>query len=144
MKLLNFNQPHQLFWGSTFLIWLAVLLIPTEAIDLQIHDTYFVIAYYHWAMLFTIVLGGIGFLYWFFRKKSMIRWMTIFHVLITIIPIVGLFIWYGFPEAGNIGSYIQGDRISRIIGFWITFLLFLLGQIFFIINLLRALFKSSE
>lgn len=142
MKLPPFKQPYQLFLGSILVIWLAVLLLPSEAIDIQFHDTYFVIGYHHWALLLTIILGGIGLLYWFFQEKRMIRWMTIFHVLITIIPMVGLFIWYGFPAEGNIGSYIQADRISRIIGYWIIFLLFLLGQIFFIINLLRALFKN--
>jgi len=142
MKLLNFNKPYQLFWGSTILLWLVVLVMPIEAIDLQIHDTYIVIAYHHWALLLTIILGGIGFLYWFFREKGMIRWMTIFHALTTIIPIVGLFIWSGFPDNGREGNYIQMDRISRVIGYWIVLLLFLLGQIFFIINLLRVLFKK--
>ncbi len=144
MKPLNFNQPHQLFWASILLIWLAVLCLPTEAIDIQIHDTYFVIAYYHWALFLTIFLGGIGLLYWFFRKKGMIRWMTIFHILITIIPTVFLFIWYGFPTGKFANSYIETDKVGRVIGYWIIILLFLLGQIFFIINLLKALFKSSE
>jgi len=142
MKLPNFNQPHQLFLGSTLLIWLAVLLLPTEAIDIQFHDTYIVIAYYHWAMLFTIILGGIGFLYWLFREKQMIHWMTIFHTIITIIPIVSFFIWYGFPETDNFSNYIEVETFGKFISFWVLSLLFLLGQIFFIINLLRALFKD--
>ena len=144
MKLLNFNKPHLLFWGSTLLIWLAVLVLPVEAIDLQIHDTYFVIAYYHWALLLTIILVGIGLLYWFFKDRQMIRWLTIFHVIITIIPIVSFFIWYGFPEEGFVSNYIKADNVSRIIGYWVVILLFIIGQIFFIINLLSAVFKSSE
>ncbi len=142
MKGLNFNQPYQLFWGSIILLWIAVLVVPAEAIDLQIHDTYFVIAYYHWALFFTIILGGMGFLYWIFKGKGLIRWMTIFHSLVTIIPIISLFIWNGFPKERYFSNYIQVDMMSIFIAYWGILLLFLLGQIFFIINLLSALFKE--
>lgn len=142
MKGLNFNKPYHLFWGSTILLWLAVLVLPVEAIDLQIHDTYIVIAYYHWALFFTLILGGMGLLYWLFKDKELSRWMTIFHTLITIIPIVVLFIWRGFSTGDLANSYIQVDVIGRVTGYWLLLLFFLLGQIFFIINLLKALFKK--
>lgn len=144
MKLINFNQPYQLFWASILVIWLATLLLPAETIDIQVQDTYFVIAYYHGAMFLTVLLTGIGLLYWFFRKNKLIRWMTIFHVLITILPILILFVWSGFPREDGIGDYIERDAMSKGISYLILLLLFLLGQILFVLNLLIALFKKTE
>ena len=144
MKLINFNQPHQLFWGSILLIWLAVFLLPAEAIDIQFHDTYLVIAYYHVAIFLTILLAGIGLLYWFFRKKQLIQWMTIFHTLISMLPILVLFIWNGFPSEDGVRDYIEGDAISRSIPYLILLLGFIFGQILFILNLLIALFKKTK
>lgn len=142
MKLINFNKPYQLFWGSILLIWLAVLFLPAEAIDLQLHDPYLVIAYDHLAMLLTILLAGIGLLYWFFRKKQLIQWMTIFHTLITILPILILFIRCGFPKEDGVGEYIEGDAMGRSLFYLSLLLAFIFGQILFVLNLLIALFKK--
>lgn len=142
MKPISFSRPYQLFWGSIPLIWLATLLLPAEAIDIQFHDTYWVIAYYHLVIPITILLGDIGLLYWLFRKKGLIQWMTIFHVLITILPILVLFIAYGFPREDEIGEYIEGDTISRNLFYLSLLLVFIFGQILFVLNLLIALFKK--
>ncbi len=142
MKPINFNKPHQLFWGSTLLIWLAVWLLPAEAIDIQLHDTYWVIPYYHLAIPITVLLMGIGLLYWCFRKKGLIQWITIFHILTTVLPIWVLFIKCGFPKEDGVGDYIEGDTISRSLPYLILLLLFILGQILFVLNLLMVLFKK--
>lgn len=144
MKPINFSKSFQLFWGSIPLIWLATLLLPAEVIDIQFHDTYWVIAYYHLEIPITILLAGIGLLYWLFRKKELIQWMTIFHTLITILPILVLFIKCGFPKEDGVGDYIEGDAISRSIPYLILLLLFIFGQILFVLNLLIALFKKRD
>ena len=142
--MINFEKPYQLFFIAIGLIWLGTILIPAEAIDIQLHDTYFVIAYYHLALLITILLSGFGLGYWLFSKKPLIRWMTIFHTIITIILIVTCFFWYGFPTNENAANYIEGDTLSRSISYFILSLLFLLGQILFVLNLLIALFKEPN
>ena len=144
MKRINFNKSYQLFWGNIPLIWLAVSLLPAEAIDIQVHDTYWVIAYYHLAIPITILLAGIGLLYWLFRKKQLVQWMTIFHTLITMLPILVLFIGYGFPSEDGVGDYIEGDAIGRSLFYLSLLLSFILGQILFVLNLLIALFKKQS
>lgn len=142
MNPINFNKPYQLFWGSILLVWLAVLFLPVEAIDIQWHDTYLVIAYYHLAIFLTVLLVGIGLLYWFFRKKELIQWMTIFHILITILSILILFIRYGFPKEDGLGDYIEADTIGSSLFYLSLLLAFIFGQILFVLNLLMALFKK--
>jgi len=116
--------------------------LPTEFTDIQIHDTYFVLTYWHTAIIFSILLGGIGLLYWLFSRKQLIKWMTIFHTLITILPMLILFIWIGFPNLKEHIHYIEGDAFVRPIFYFL--LLFLLGQILFVLNLLITLFKPAE
>lgn len=144
MKWPNFNRPHQLFFRCIPIIWLAVVILPSKAIDIQLHDTYFVIAYYHWGILFTLLLGGYGLLYWLFRRKPLIKGMIIFHILVTIPSMLVWFIKHGFPIENGVGSYIAESTIRNYLPYLIGILLFLLGQILFVINLLIALFKNHK
>jgi len=145
MKMINFEKPYQLFVVAIGIIWLGVILTSAEAIDIQLHDTYFVIAYYHIALFFTIVFGGFSLGYWLFRKKPLIHWMTIFHTTITIMLLLIWFFWYGFPTNKNAAHYIEGDMILyQPIFYLILLLFFLLAQIFFVLNLLITLFKKHN
>lgn len=143
MKLTNFNKPHLLFFGSIPLLWLITIVLPLKVIDIQWHDTYFVILFYHLAIPVSIILGGIGLLYWLFSEKRMIKWMTVFHTLTTILPILAFFIINGFLNEEE-ADYIAADMISRSKPYFIVLLLFLFGQILFVLNLLIALFKKSN
>jgi len=144
MKPIYLNQPHQLFFGCIPLICLLVLTLPTKEVDIQIHDTYFVFALIHLAVPISIILAGIAVLYWLFRQKEMIEWMTLFHTFITILPILLFFIWSGLPNENAVSNYIEGDRIVRSWFYLTSILLFFLGQILFVINLLIALFKKDN
>ncbi|MFK7983338.1 MAG: hypothetical protein AB8G86_25380 [Saprospiraceae bacterium] len=141
MKFINFSKPHLLFFGSILILWLITVVVPIKVIDLQWHDTYWVIAFYHLAIPISIIFGGIGLLYWLFRQKSMIKWMTVFHTLITILPIFTFFIINGFSSEAE-ADYIAADMISRSKPYFIVVLLSLFGQILFVLNLLIALFKK--
>ena len=144
MKPIYFNKPYQLFLASIPLVFLIVTLLPTKVIDLQIHNTYIVIVLIHLAIPISILLAGIGLLYWLFRHKEMVDWMKLFHTFITIFPILLLLIWVGFPSEDTESNYIEGDRIVRNWFYLTSILLFLLGQILFVINLLIALFKKND
>lgn len=143
MKLTNFNKPHLLFFGNIPLLWLITVVLPVKVIDIQWHDTYFVIPFYHLVIPVSIILGGIGLLYWLFSEKLMIKWMTVFHTLTTILPILAFFIINGFSSEEE-ADYIAADMISRSKPYFILLLLFLFGQILFVLNLLIALFKKTE
>ena len=143
MRFIDFNQPHLLFFGSIPLLWLLTLILPMKVIDMQSHDTYWVIAFYHLAIPISIILGGIGLLYWLFSEKRMIKWITVFHSLITILPIFAFFIIHGFSDVDE-ADYIAADMLSRSKPYFITLLLLLFGQILFVLNLLIALFKKTN
>lgn len=144
MKSIYFNQPHQLFFASIPLICLLASILPTKTIDLQIHDTYTVLALIHLAIPTSIILAGIGLLYWLFRYKKMLDWMILFHTSMTILPILLFFIWFGLPIEEAANNYIEGDAITRYWFYLIFLLLFLFGQILFVVNLLIALFNKND
>ena len=142
MKPIYFNQPHQLFFASIPLICLLATTLPTKTVDLQIHDTYIVFALIHLAIPTSMILAGIGVLYWLYRHKNTTDWMTLFHTFMTILPILLFFIWFGLPIEDATTNYIEGGAITRYWLYLISLLLFLLGQILFVVNLLIALFKK--
>ena len=143
MKFINFNKPHLLFFGSIPLLWLLTLILPVKIIDIQFHDTYWVIAFYHLAIPISIILGGIGLLYWLFSGKRTIKWITVFHSLMTMLPIFAFFIINGFSSEAE-ADYIAADMLSRSKPYFIVLLFFLFGQILFVLNLLIALFKKPN
>ena len=142
MKPIYFNQPYQLFFGCIPLICLLATILPVKAVDIQFHDTYFVFALTHLAIPISILLAGIGTLYWLFRQKEMIDGITLFHTVLTILPVLLLFIWVGFSSENAVSNDIEEETIGLYWLYLIAILLFLLGQILFLVNLLIALFKE--
>lgn len=139
-EILSFAKTHFLFLGVILLLWLLTLFSRTEAIDFQIHDTYFVLPFYHLTLLTTILLGILGLIYWFFPINNLTKWMTIFHVIFTNVPLLLFFIWYSLPS-DELNYLVYADAIGRYPLTLCCFLFFLLAQIVFIINLLIGLFK---
>jgi heme/copper-type cytochrome/quinol oxidase subunit 1 len=132
--------------------WLAIpflWLLPT--IDIQQHDTYYVIGSAPLALLFGPVLFVEGYIYWLFRNKNFKKWLTAFHLF----SIFFLFaFWMSFTSLMNllIPPPISPDRYysfdtfqAHSTSFWtgeriffgflaLNFILFLLGQLAFIVN----------
>lgn len=134
--------------------WLAIpflWLLPT--IDIQQHDTYYVIGPAPLALLFGPVLFVEGYIYWVFRNKNFKKWLTAFHLL----SIFFLFaFWMSFtswmnllipPPSHRYYSFetFQAENTNFWHGgyfFWgflaLIFILFLLGQLAFIVNLVLS------
>ena len=140
--------------------WLAIpfllllLLLPT--IDIQQHDTYYVIE----PELMMLPLGAAlfveGYLYWLCRNRSLKKWLTAFHLFsmflllafwmgftwwmnLLIPPPISRHQYYSFDtfRAYSTTDYLTGEDI-----FWsisaLIFVLFLLGQLAFIVNLVLS------
>ena len=78
------NKPYKAIWYSILFLFGLSIIGWNNTIDIQLHDTYFVIASIHMGVLFSIYLGVIGIIYWLIRKKKLVDWMTVIHVVITI------------------------------------------------------------
>ena len=83
------RYPTYVFWGliPILLIYSYLFLSPT-GLDIQMHDTYFVIDLFHIRLFIVIYFGLIGFLYLKFEKFKLIKAMTFIHVLITFLVMI--------------------------------------------------------
>jgi cytochrome c oxidase subunit 1 len=54
------NKPHLIFLLSIPIIMLIGILSGDTALDINVHDTYYIIAYLHIAILISILFGIIG------------------------------------------------------------------------------------
>ncbi|HMB63212.1 MAG TPA: cbb3-type cytochrome c oxidase subunit I [Eudoraea sp.] len=76
------EKPHLIFLLSIPIIMLIGILSGNAVLDLNIHDTHYVIAYLHFATLIAILFGIIGVGYWIMQKtdRKLSRWLNWTHV----------------------------------------------------------------
>lgn len=95
-----FEKPHLIFWGAIPLLILISFIRKTEmessALDINIHDTYFVIAHSHFTFITCLFIVFIGLIYYFLykSKRELNPWLTLVHSLVTILA--ALFLMYPF------------------------------------------------
>ena len=89
-------KAHHLFLTVSILILLIGMYgfnYPNSGLDINIHDTYFVVSNYHCTIILFTVYFLSGLLYYFFEKlpkKRLIKPLTIIHSII----LIGSFIIY--------------------------------------------------
>ena len=84
---------HYLFWIVSLIILLIGLYDMDETLDINVHDTYFVIAHFYVAIILSIVYFIYGFGYWLVQeklKKRLVKLLTIIHSVF----MIGSFLTY--------------------------------------------------
>jgi heme/copper-type cytochrome/quinol oxidase subunit 1 len=84
---------HYLFWLVSLIILLIGLYDMDGTLDINIHDTYFVIPHFDIAVFLSIIYFIYGFGYWLVQekfKKKLVKILTITHSVI----LIGSFITY--------------------------------------------------
>lgn len=105
-------------------------------------DTYLVLAPSHVGISLSIILALIGLLYWLVKEKSLISWMTVSHVIATlltfsIILLAGLsFNHLVEPDFGMFGVINQLILILVFVS--------MVSQIVFLINLIISAIRNGE
>ena len=146
---------HHLFLIVSILILLIGMYRstdPNSGLDINIHDTYYVMSNYHCTIILFTVYFLMGLLYWLFEKlpqKQLIKPLTIIHSTI----MIGSFIIYwliifldnklfvidpNFPLLNYKDQFINITLVSEL--FIITFV----GMPIFIINLLIGILKRTD
>ncbi|WP_108422640.1 hypothetical protein [Flagellimonas amoyensis] len=107
-------------------------------IDVNVHDTYYVVAYFDFFLLFGIWFALCGLGYWIVSKKGvkLYKWPHWAHVILSILPFVLLpvLVYYQGthgPEQMNRLPVAQGFFILSLGGF-------VLGQVAYFLNILIA------
>ena len=146
MKLFE-TKPHIFLWLSIPFMIIIGYADANENIDINIHDTYYVITNGHLLGFLCLYFAVLGLIYWAMIRSGLkpIGWMTITHLICTIdtlffIWLISVFDW--FTYSGPEYVHIQGKQVMVMV---YCLLLFLLGQVIFVLNLLITLiFRKSE
>lgn len=143
------NKPHFLFLALTLIILTCSFIKPNETFIFNIHDTYFVIKYSDLAMILSLFYGILFIIYFALIKSSfsLVRWMTILHVVISIIGLILICILFQLIrdiKSGDFESLIADMNFNNKIiwSIWISFFNIIGVQILFIINGITAIVKG--
>ncbi len=112
-------------------------------LSINIHDTYYVIAYFHLTILISLLFGVIGLGYWIMQKgnRRLSKWLSWTHVGLTFGGAFAVLILSQLYR-GDIMEYEFNNNLNLTI----TLLLFIiiLGQIIFPINIIHGLLKRGK
>jgi heme/copper-type cytochrome/quinol oxidase subunit 1 len=146
MKLLNQNA-YYFFWITAIvLIALSIYWLNFEdaVLDINVHDTYFVIHNSHILQLLAIIYSFLGFIYWFFKKIDikLMRVLTRLHTAITILVIPIYFIGHPLFISFSESNFPLFDDTAKIqIFITVLVLITLVAQLLLILNVIISLFK---
>lgn len=133
------------------LFWIVALLIlistdPEETLDINIHDTYFVISHLYAAVILFLIYFSMGLGYWLIQrvfKKELIKSLTIIHSSLFLGSFIVFWITI-FSVRFFANSFPQYEYYSIInIVLTIIFLVtFFIASPIYITNLLLALIRK--
>ena len=137
---MKLNQPQYYLWGTAILVLITgfINFDSDSAIDINVHDTYFVIHHFAIAELITLYLLFAGFLYWIYQKANLKlnAHLTKTHLILTVGGILLYFVLSGLFQRNE-----QADYKTFNITISILILVILFGQLLFILNLILGLFR---
>ncbi|MCA1918206.1 hypothetical protein B0A79_17080 [Flavobacterium piscis] len=150
MTIKNIKVYH-LFWVVAIISLLIGVFNPEETLDINIHDTYFVIAGFHMAVVLFVCYFISGFAYWLIQKalkKPLIKYLTLIHSVI----LIGSYIFYWliilycklFLSNHEFPLFDDGSRlISITLAFEFVLIIFVALPIF-IVNLAIGILRKSN
>lgn len=119
------------------------MLREDEVLDINVHDTYFVIAHSHLSMLISILFGIIGMVYWIIQKadRRLSKWLNRAHIGLTFGGTLVVWILTKFYRTG-VMEYEFNNNLTLMIT--LIILLMIIGQIVFPINIIYGLIKKER
>jgi heme/copper-type cytochrome/quinol oxidase subunit 1 len=145
------KNPYFIFL-TLIVIFLAIgFLNAEETLDINIHDTYYVISYLHFAVLLSVIYTFLAILYFALIKLNfpLIKWLINTHVIVSVGGLVLIWIFSQLKREmspGDIESYIAGMTFNdkMLLGIFITVLTMVATQVVFVVNVVQALVKGRS
>ncbi len=149
MKILS-EKTYQIFWFLIPVILFFCFRDSDSTISINIHDMYFVIAYFHLGIFVSSIFAFIGFIYWvllsFNRKTN--KWMTMIHTILTIGGILLITFSNSIFENGTYISTHDHSYFDSVITanfvIAISVIIVVFGQLFLCINCLIGILKKEK
>ncbi|PBJ14275.1 hypothetical protein [Flavobacterium sp. ACN6] len=152
---MNFQKikVYHLFWIVSILIIIIGIVQsndPNAILDINIHDTYYVIANFDSTVFLSLCYFLMGFGYWLLQKvfkKQLVRFLTLIHSII----LIGSFILYWIvffykPLYYRNDNFPLIEDLQSLNVVLVTelFLIVLFATPIYIINLLIGIFRKSK
>ncbi len=138
------QKPHFVFWILIPVLLLIGYIDSNETIAINIHDTYFVITMLNLGVLLSIMCGIIGFGYWVVIKlnRRLVNWLTIIHLIITVISLcLILLIPFFLPESNQGITSLYFDAQVTIT---LSALVAVCIQSLYLVNIIIALIRKTN
>lgn len=134
------KQPYNIFILAALLLFIISFFPGGGVIDIHLHDTMVVISMTHFFWALSIVLLLVWMIYLFTNNILLTKYLTWIHIIATLIVLIVLIsamLSEDEPRHENITwKTIENDLRKEEIIIQTFSILFLIGQIAFIINLL--------
>ncbi|UII75158.1 cbb3-type cytochrome c oxidase subunit I [Flagellimonas sp. HMM57] len=137
------EKPHLIFLLAIPIILLTGILSGDAILDINVHDTYYVITYLHFAILISTFFGIIGIGYWIIQKvgRKLSKWLNWIHIGLTFGGTIVVWILAKFYRT-EIMEYEFNNNLTLIITSIV--LLMTVGQLIFPINIIYGLTKKKN
>lgn len=137
----NFSEwQYQIFWVIIPAFLVLSRLGRHAAIDIQMHDTYYVVSPFHIGQLLSFKFFIFGLTYWLLRKTQLLNVLTRTHILLTILCTITLLLYLYFRKLLNYNFDAYSISKSFVS---ITLLVYIFAQILFIGNIIFSLSRKK-
>ena len=144
---MTLKKEYIYFWLSALIIFILGLFTFSDknaVIDINIHDTYYIIHIFHLITLISLLYFILGSIYWMFKKLKipLIKNLSLIHLFITI---GGLLIYFLlmtlFKDDTEIepGIYNESSTLGTLL--IILFFLIVFAQLLFLLNIIIGFIK---
>lgn len=143
------KKVYSIFWLSILpIIFISYLMNKfSGTMDINIHDTYYVIENLHFTISLCIIYFAIGTIYFILYqlKIKLNRTLTIIHMLaMTVGLLISIILYSTFVSQSNADTLHFTKNISRInLVLGISIVFFALAQVIFILNICIGVFHKK-
>lgn len=137
---MKLDKAHIYFWIVALICFvISITFFDSDAaLDINVHDTYFIIAYFHLISLLSTVLAFIGLIYYFHFKfdVNLNKILTKAHLVGSIVVLIVLMLGslYFEIKPSNPNFPLFDDFSNEILLYSLSFLAFGALQIFFVLS----------
>ncbi len=137
------DKPYLPLWYLLPFLLFGFMIYGETDLDIQLHDTYFVISSESIGVFFGLLLAGSGVIYWLLRNKRLIKWMTTIHVLsllfISVFMFLILFAYDQFNLRADRETFFFISKLSALL-----ILILCLSKFIFAINIGYYLLRNQN
>jgi heme/copper-type cytochrome/quinol oxidase subunit 1 len=147
--MLKIKRLEIVFLLAGLLLFTLCFFMNENTIDINVHDTYFVIAYFHIGILFLLIHCFFALIYFLMRKHRTVL-LGILHLLLGTPFFIYIILLSYFFAGGSVRRYYTHSVPENIFdttlpnSFYFVITLFIIGQLIFLANIFISIFKAIK